>query len=185
MGKFFCADLHIGHKRLVQHDERLGRIPRPFGSIEDHDNEIIRSINETCDSGDTLYVLGDVTVNSKNLYRLREINCKMHLIMGNHDLEDSQTYMKYFYKVSAYRVFEKFIATHIPIHPMEMPRFNVNVHGHLHNSVVRCGDGNIDAHYICVSMEQIGYKPISFEAIEQRIMTTVRGRVKGDTTSHP
>ena len=185
MGKFLCADLHLGHKKLVEFDERMRGTQRPFGHIDDHDSTIIKNINNACSSADTLYVLGDVTVNSKHLYLLRQINCNMHLIKGNHDVADPQMYLKHFYQISGCRVFEKFIATHIPIHPREIPRFNVNVHGHLHDQVVKCNDGSVDPNYICVSMEQINYTPISLEAIESRIMNTVRGKVKGDLSSHP
>lgn len=185
MPKFLCADLHLGHKRMVEFDELRQRNLRPFSNVDEHDSALIKGINDTCNSGDTLYVLGDVVINSKYLHLLRQVNCDMQLIMGNHEIEDVQMYLKYFSRISSCRVFEKFIATHIPVHPNQIPRFNVNVHGHLHDKVVRYDDGNPNTHYICVSMEQINYTPISLDAIEQRIVSTVRGKVKGDTSSHP
>ena len=135
---------------MVEFDKKRGP-SRPFANIDEHDSALINGINNTCSGDDTLYVLGDVAMNSKYLHLLRQVNCRMHLVEGNHDIEDTQTYARHFYRVSGSRIFENFIATHIPIHPMELTRFNVNVnvHGHLHNGIVRYDNGYKNPRYMC------------------------------------
>lgn len=176
--EYFSADLHLGHKRMVEIHGSTGLPNRPFRNVDDHDATIIKNINDTCEVTDKLYVLGDVTMNSKYLRMLSQIHCKLSLVMGNHEHEDTQTYLKYFVKVQAYRVFDKFIVSHMPIHAQCVERFNVNVHGHTHATPVLHYDGRIDERYICVSQEQIECTPVSMTQLEERINLTVGGRVR-------
>jgi calcineurin-like phosphoesterase family protein len=57
-------------------------------------------------------------------------------------------------------------------------RFRVNVHGHLHAGEVKLSaidmDTNstkqyIDPRYLCVSVENTDYRPLSFDEVEARI----------------
>ena len=50
---FFTSDHHFGHKNII----RLCR--RPFSSVEEMDDEMIRRWNETVGPKDTVYHLGD------------------------------------------------------------------------------------------------------------------------------
>jgi calcineurin-like phosphoesterase family protein len=45
------------------------------------------------------------------------------------------------------------IMTHIPVHPYQLKRYKLNIHGHTHSSVVGPG-------YVCASVEQIGLAPV-------------------------
>jgi len=49
--------------------------------------------------------------------------------------------------------------SHIPIHPQNMERWKLNIHGHMHSNVID------DPKYRCVSVEQIGFKPLDLQEI--------------------
>lgn len=77
---FFTSDLHLLHPKIVNHTKR------PC-SIKEHDEWLIDQINQKVRKGDELYILGDVSLRNKYETEklLDRINCKKHLIIGNHD----------------------------------------------------------------------------------------------------
>ena len=50
---FFTSDLHLGHANVITYDNR------PFSSVEEMDEELIRRWNAKVGKGDVVYVLGD------------------------------------------------------------------------------------------------------------------------------
>jgi len=81
---YFSSDFHLGHKNVLRFDNR------PFDSIGHHDDAIIHNVNETMDSNDSLFFLGDFTMSrSKNVilayFRRFRQDINIHLIYGNHD----------------------------------------------------------------------------------------------------
>jgi calcineurin-like phosphoesterase family protein len=168
--QWFVADLHFEHPGIVK--ERDGVRNRPFASVEEHDEHVIARWNERVGPADKVYVLGDVCMKKAGLAKVARLNGQKHLVKGNHDIFELEEYAKYFYQVSAYRVFQKegFLASHMPVHPMEMKRFRFNVHGHLHDKVVTKVPSLTpyempDPRYLCVSLEQFAYCPISMEQL--------------------
>lgn len=167
--QWFVADLHFEHPGIVK--ERDGVRNRPFTSVEEHDETVIVRWNERVGPADKVYVIGDVCMKKAGLAKMARLNGQKHLVKGNHDIYELEDYAKYFYQVSAYRVFQKeeFLACHMPVHPMEMGRFKFNVHGHLHDKVVTLEDevwGNKpDPRYLCVSLEQFNYAPVSMDEV--------------------
>lgn len=87
---FFTADLHLGHKNIIEFCNR------PFKDVEHMNKRLIANINERCKPTDTLYHLGDFAFTSGqqgtpiNPQQYEEmINCKVIHIMGNHDKNNS------------------------------------------------------------------------------------------------
>ncbi len=83
--KFYIADTHLMHERL------LGMQPRPFATIEQHDEAIISRWNAVVGDDDLIYHIGDFAFGlAKNAERIREIFGRLkgrkHLVIGNHDL---------------------------------------------------------------------------------------------------
>jgi calcineurin-like phosphoesterase family protein len=72
------------------------------------------------------------------------LNGKKKLIMGNHDIYEIKDYQQYFYDIKAYRVFDKFIFSHIPVHKSSIGRFRGNAHGHLHSGQVMLDNEEIE-----------------------------------------
>lgn len=56
MNIFFTADLHLVHKNIIQHCKR------PFESLAEHDETLIRNWNSLVGEGDRVYVLGDISL---------------------------------------------------------------------------------------------------------------------------
>lgn len=84
--KFYVSDTHWCHERL------LAMQPRPFSSIEEHDEFLIEAWNSVVGEQDIVYHLGDAFFSlSRNADRVREIfgrlNGKKHLVIGNHDVD--------------------------------------------------------------------------------------------------
>lgn len=154
---------------------------RPWDNTDEMDEALIENWNKVVTPEDEVYVLGDVTMNRKALPTIGRCNGRKHLIKGNHDVCRIEEYLPYFYEISACRVLNGMILTHIPIHPSGLERFGVNVHGHLHAHKVETvyerylgGDDSEwiqipDPRYICVSVEQIGFKPVLLDLIRNQI----------------
>lgn len=78
---YFTSDLHLGHVNIINHCER------PFDNITAMNHAIIDAINDTVDSSDLLYILGDFCFRGKKPIQYRPfIKCRnIHIILGNHD----------------------------------------------------------------------------------------------------
>lgn len=147
---------------------------RPFSCAQECDQYQEEQWNKTVGPKDKVYHLGDITMSKKHLPILDRLNGEKVLIRGNHDTEKASIYLKYFKDVRGSHQFDGMLLTHIPVHTESLARWGVNVHGHLHaNRVMTIGDvfthPIVDPRYLCVSVEQINYTPISIEQIKQRI----------------
>lgn len=170
---FFISDTHFGHENACTKFKRNDGSPlRNFSCAAECDEYMVERWNLVVKPGDRVYHLGDVTMSRKHLPTLNRLNGDKVLIRGNHDEEPAKEYLKYFEDVRALKQMKDLIATHIPIHPESLARWQFNVHGHLHanrvlDTVVRHGTlcEEIDHRYLCVSVEQIDYTPISFEDV--------------------
>jgi calcineurin-like phosphoesterase family protein len=159
-----CADTHFGHNNMATH--------RGFHDSFYHDEQIVDNWNSIVNKRDTTYLLGDVTMEKRTNYDiLSRLNGNIVVVLGNHDMKNhSRSLLDYVDHVAGSVTLQigrtKCILTHIPIHPMEFNYgFKLNIHGHLHKLKVEDGIGNPDPRYICVSMEQIEYKPRTFEEL--------------------
>ena len=78
---WFISDTHFGHYNVIKYCNR------PFKSVDEMDNELIKRWNNKVDKGDTVYHLGDFgfiqPVRWKEI--VRQLNGQIHLIKGNHD----------------------------------------------------------------------------------------------------
>jgi len=184
---WFASDHHIGHANMMNFFKRDGVTPlRPFVDADDMDETIIENHNRVVKPNDRVYFLGDVCIARRNLHKIKRFNGRIKLLMGNHDPFVKNQNRDYFdagiEAVEAFHKFDRFVATHIPVHPSCLStRWNVNVHGHTHDNLVmmpakvEVRSGEIvysekpDPRYINVCMEHINYTPISLEEINARI----------------
>lgn len=169
---FFASDHHFGHANILNFKKDDGTPLRDFKDIDHMNETIIQRHNETVRPNDKVYFLGDVVMSRKNsaLKILERLNGEKILIKGNHDQCDAKAYLEYFKDIRGSHQFEGLIMTHIPIHPESLARWGLNVHGHLHSNIVRMPLSQIpDRRYFNVSMERIGYYPISLEEIKKQI----------------
>lgn len=174
MSTFVLADPHFGHQRMTE--------CRPWATVEEHDEALIKNWNSVVHPKDRVYVLGDLSMNRRCIQTVGRCNGRKVLVKGNHDTAKLKDYTPYFDDVRACIVNKHgIIMSHIPIHPQSMgTRFKLNVHGHLHDYKITKQTVDYDPCYVqldpevheeidptyrCVSMEQINYTPLNLEEI--------------------
>jgi len=124
----FCSDLHFGHKNI--HTFRPG-----MDSEEDNRWRICEDWRKRVSKRDIVYVLGDACFTMDTIFEFGDLPGKKILIRGNHDLLDTQVYLKYFDGVYGLLKYKEFWLSHAPIHPVEL-RNKVNLHGHVHYATI-------------------------------------------------
>lgn len=172
--------------KTMSEEERNDLKPEFEARAAEMDEAMVDRWNATVPTtGATVYHLGDVAMKKQHLPILDRLNGKKKLIPGNHDILPASVYLQYFYDVQAYRIGDGIIMSHIPIQEDSLKqRWKANVHGHLHNERVmqtqrhsdfsQYGRGNwttehTHPRYLCVSVEQTGYQPLSWDVMMQRI----------------
>ena len=79
---FFTSDLHFGHENVIRFDNR------PFNTVEEMDEEMIKRWNAKVGKGDIVYVLGDFiwrAATNEAVSIIRRLNGQIILVKGNHD----------------------------------------------------------------------------------------------------
>lgn len=164
---WLIADTHFGHRGVCEFTGRSGQKLRPWDNAFEMDEALVERWNSVVKPNDRVYHLGDLSISRKGIATIGRCNGKKVLIKGNHDIYPLKDYLPFFEDIRGSHELDKFILTHIPIHPESVARWcSGNVHGHLHDGKVLLPNGTIDKRYICVSVEQINYCPINFEDIK-------------------
>lgn len=169
MGKvFIISDLHLSHLNMAK--------KRGFETIEDHDNHIIDKWNSVVTSKDTVWILGDITMEKKGPFHLLDkMKGIKKVVLGNHDMpQHIPELLKHVNHVCSTFKKKNVIFTHIPIHPQELQfRFKKNIHGHLHENKVmhtnlKTGKPSEifqDERFINVSCEILDFTPIELNTL--------------------
>lgn len=165
MGRvFFTSDLHFGHQNLCNSLRKM--------SSDESDSIIINRWNKTVNKKDTVYILGDITM-EKHQYAnyLNQLNGHKVIIGGNHDVKRCcKEYQNLGITVMGVLEYKGFLCTHIPVHPTQLYGFKGNIHGHIHLSGIVQDVGvynppKLDGPYYNVNTEFHNYTPILFDDI--------------------
>ncbi len=139
---FVIADLHFGHAKVAE--------SRGFPSVEAHDAALLDAWRRVVTKRDVVYVLGDVFDESW----MQLLPGTKKLAMGNHDSRPIARYAPHFSQIRACFEFDGCLLTHIPVHPCQFGRYEMNVHGHMHEHRID------DERYVPVSVEHcLGLEP--------------------------
>jgi calcineurin-like phosphoesterase family protein len=152
---FVTSDTHFGHKKIIEFEAKA----RPYSSIKDHDEDLIKRWNSVVTPNDTVWHLGDVLFGRDGFNVVRRLNGVKKLVMGNHDRYPTALYLEHFNLVCGSVEVRNFLLTHIPIHPSQFRRYRGNIHGHLHSRKME------DNRYINVSVEQTNLAPILLDTV--------------------
>ena len=165
---FLIGDMHLGHANIIKYENR------PFLTVEEMDDTIIKNWINVVGEEDLVFVLGDVSFydNQKTTQIINELPGFKILILGNHDGSRSAKVWREigFKEVYKYPIlFEEFyILSHEPVYlNSNMPY--VNIHGHIHSKKLRITNSEVDQ-FINVSVECIHYTPIDFNVIKNKIL---------------
>jgi calcineurin-like phosphoesterase family protein len=132
--KYYISDLHLGHENIM----RLCK--RPFRSVEEMDETLIKNWNSVVKPTDEVYILGDFNFKSagSGANYLRKLNGKKFLITGNHDnvTPEMRSLCEW---VGSYKEVHdgdtKIVLFHYPIVEWNgYFRGSLHFYGHIHNS---------------------------------------------------
>lgn len=133
--KFYISDLHFGHKNVLGFDNR------PFTSVEEMNEELIRRWNSVVSDGDIVYVLGDMFWMKPNdaMPIIDRLNGQIFLVKGNHDRWHDAKFDKKFVKIDEYMEVDdngrKVVLCHYPIPCFKNHFYGwIHLYGHVHNS---------------------------------------------------
>lgn len=186
---FFTSDQHYSHSRIISYSSR------PFSSIDEMNNEIIKRYNEVVGPEDTVYHLGDFTLNSSFVKpTLEKLNGTKHLIAGNHEAcysarpkhkKEIKKYLEYGFS-SVQEIMElklgehTFTLSHLPFlkpdhadqrysqfRPIDKGQFLL--HGHVHNC------WKINGRMINVGVDVHNYTPVSETQILELVADIIEG----------
>ena len=133
---YYISDLHFGHRNVIEMDGR------PFETIEEMDEALIRRWNERVTDEDDVYILGDFAYRNgfTTDWYLSRLRGRKHLINGNHDfrtLENGKA-MAMFASVDKMCYITDngrgVLLCHYPVAEWYGKRYGgYHVHGHIHN----------------------------------------------------
>ena len=177
---FYISDLHFGHFNIIRYDNR------PFRTVEEMDNVLIKNWNKVVSNDDTVYILGDISWHdeSKTVEIFKQLNGVKVLIKGNHDnIKRDSELAKCFASIRDYAELyldkkRKVIVSHYPI-PFWNGQFRgaVHLYGHVHNShqwnifenwmneLRQLQDIPMRAYNVGCMMQWMGYIPRTLEEI--------------------
>ena len=169
---YFTADTHIGHANIIKYCNR------PFKSIGEHDETLIKNWNETVTEGDEIYHLGDFAfASSDRVQRVTErLAGTKYFIRGNHDkkrkMPKEWTEVAPLYEIrvtdAELEADQRIIMCHYPIQSWNGKHHGTwHLHGHCHGTVPSEGIARLD-----VGVDIHNYKPISYEQV--KILLTKR-----------
>lgn len=137
--------MHLGHKNVLSFDNR------PFTSIEDHDNALIKNWNSVVGIDDDVWILGDISWHNSTTTTkiLQNLNGNKHLCVGNHDKKilKYKPFRDEFVEIVDYKELSlpegNVVLCHYP-----MPCFNNHFYGwyHLYGHVHSSFEANIIEH---------------------------------------
>lgn len=163
---WFCSDPHLLHPKIV------AICNRPT-TIEYHDQWIIDHINSVVGKNDDLFLLGDVSLGSKEKTEklLDKIHGNKHLIPGNHD--NNILHSTRFVEITQIKDFnfnsESYPNIHIVLchYPLaswnRKPHDSMHLYGHVH------GRYNNPGLSFDVGLDALGYFPINLEQVLERM----------------
>ena len=191
---WFTADTHLGHANIVKFCQRpflsseeqekaridpRGRWKVSRATINQHDQALIQSINESVMPDDTLWILGDFCWGKEKeaAAYLDRITCKnVHFVLGNHDHSTIGPLFKSNMQQGIIRVKGQLIwLNHYPMRSWD-GRFHGSWHlyGHVHNRFEKADQQTLHLLTKDVGVDACNYRPISFEQLNEYMKPRVR-----------
>ena len=177
---YFTSDLHFGHNSILKYNQKYRS---GYKTTSDMDEDLIKIWNQTVNPDDIVFSLGDFSFKglSFTLDKLKRLNGKHHMILGNHD----QVIIKYKDKllqetkydgnaliesIKDYRelkIFDEkrnkeveFVLFHYPIMHWNKDQYgSIHLYGHMHDISVEL-DGRalnvcFDSHGKILSLDEV------------------------------
>ena len=159
---WLISDNHFNHQKIIEYSNR------PFKTVEQMNEEMIKKWNSVVKEDDKIYHLGDFGFSSKEQIAniISKLNGRIFLILGNHDNHTPQWYRDTGIKeVYDHPIIIKdfIVLSHAPqsfICDSRTPY--VNFFGHVHDSKMFETYG---PRHFCACVERHDYKPVNIEEV--------------------
>ncbi|WP_048196759.1 metallophosphoesterase [Methanocaldococcus vulcanius] len=154
---YFISDTHFDHVNIIKYCNR------PFSSVEEMNETIIKNWNKVVRDKDLVYFLGDFVLSKNKKERVREyceqLNGEIIFIRGNHDKIGDK------FKIISHKDI-RFMLIHNPDSCNALNFEGWVIHGHHHgNFLDKYPFFNWKEKRINVSVEVVNYMPISLDLI--------------------
>ena len=178
MGRVFVtSDSHFGHRRIAEYANR------PYSSVEEMDEDLIKRWNEVVSNDDIVFHLGDFAFGSveKQKAYFDRLNGAKYLILGNHDgsasrmarigfLDPVNSRVRRYGDVDIHMV-------HNPDHAKSVPEDGFVFYGHCHDRTPEKYDKMPTWVNCCV--EKWDYRPVCVDDIIMSIGSKLLMRMFG------
>lgn len=133
---FYTSDTHFFHRNVIDYCKR------PFSSVEEMNQEMIRRWNSTVNPSDTVFHLGDFSFGKRTLTRevLDQLHGDIILIVGNHDSSRIRPlFKKTFLQWNTKMANQDVTLSHYPFEDLRFPERSPKnerqwlLHGHVHS----------------------------------------------------
>lgn len=156
--EWVASDLHLDHRNIIKYCNR------PFRSLEEMNETLVKNWNDSIGWFDRVYYLGDLA-RRRHEYWLRRLKGMLIIVKGNHDsrLPDVPVIEGIF----DYFIIHRFNVTVALIHDpnkasMIKEPYDWLIHGHVHNNAPHIDEGR---KRINVSVDVTGFKPMPLDFI--------------------
>lgn len=135
---YFTADTHFYHNHVIPYEQR------PFQTVEEMNEALIRNWNARVSPEDDIFILGDFTLKGPTPANavLARLQGRKYLIRGNHDgfagrmsfRRDAFVWVRDYFELSWQN--QRFVLCHYPLLSWNgMRRGAFHLHGHQHNKL--------------------------------------------------
>lgn len=159
---FLIGDPHFWHKNIINYCNR------PFETVEDMNETLVRNWNMVVGKYDIVYILGDFALCGRDriIEIAQRLNGRKRLILGNHDGASIDTYKSVFEYVYNHSIVldEFYILSHYPQTYIQENGLYANIFAHVHDSPAYV---DASSRTFCVSAERIDYTPILFDKVKE------------------
>ena len=181
-GVWFTSDTHFYHLNIIRF------CSRPFGSIEEMNDELVRRWNETVPPDGVVFHLGDFAFGGPKEWTdiLSRLNGRIFLVLGNHDMRHlKQGVMERFAYVSQQMTIrvgrQPIVLNHHPFLTYGGARRDVwQLFGHVHSGPLSREGKDLSRLDILlprqydVGVDNNDYRPVSFAKVKAIIDEQVR-----------
>lgn len=175
---WFTSDHHFGHKRIIE------LANRPFSSVEEMDEEMVRRWNAVVAPGDMVYHLGDFAFADHTPY-LARLKGQKRLVLGNHDHSNRVN------KAKGWATVDSLLHVTLPDKALvvlchyAMRVWNRSHHGAIHLYGHSHGNLQGDSQSCDVGVDRWAFAPVSMDEIRDRLDAEGPRRTEPDHHGSP
>lgn len=164
---YLISDTHFNHKNIIAYENR------PFSSIPEMNEALIRNWNEVVTDDDVVIHLGDVGLGQESQLKTIVPQLKGHkiLILGNHDNRPKAFYLDcgFQYVTRTFKFNYKGIELYLSHEPVSRPgdgsHYDMHFYGHVHTKGINDNYPTISHNGACLCVERWNYYPVSLDHV--------------------